>query len=54
VAFGQLLMRQGLITEVQLQEARTELPEGSTHLQAFLRVLERRSWITPWQLDRVL
>jgi CheY-like chemotaxis protein len=52
-AFGQLIVRLGLITEAQLLEAREELPEGCNDFDALLRVLERRSLLTPWQVDRL-
>jgi serine/threonine protein kinase len=52
-SFGLLVVRLGLITEQQLNEAREELPEGSNDLHVLLRILERRSLLTPWQVDRV-
>jgi serine/threonine protein kinase len=51
--FGQFVVRLNLITEAQLREAMDELPEGSTDMSALIRVLERRMWLTPWQIDRL-
>jgi serine/threonine protein kinase len=53
VAFGQHIQRLGLVTEAQLLEAYEEAGAGIKDLPAFLRVLERKGFITPWQLDRV-
>jgi serine/threonine protein kinase len=53
VSFGQLIQRLGLVTEAQLLEAREEVGEGNNDLQALLRVLERKRFLTPWQSDRV-
>jgi CheY-like chemotaxis protein len=52
-AFGQLLVRLGLLSELQVLEAKEELPDGSADVQSFLRILERKSMVTPWQIDRV-
>jgi tRNA A-37 threonylcarbamoyl transferase component Bud32 len=53
ITFGQRIHRLGLVTEQQLVEAREEVGEGNTDLQALLRVLERKRFLTPWQSDRV-
>jgi CheY-like chemotaxis protein len=52
-AFGQLIQRLGLVSEQQLREARDEAGEGNNDLQALLRILERKRFLTPWQSDRV-
>lgn len=53
-SFGQALLRLGLITEPQLIDCKEELGDSKNDMQALLRVLERRSLLTPWQTDRVL
>src|SRR5262245_28215113 len=44
----------GLVTEAQLQEAWEELGEGTTDPEALLRVLERKSYLTSWQRQKLL
>jgi serine/threonine protein kinase len=49
--FCQLVHRLSLLSEQQLAEAREEA--GNKELQPLLRVLERKSLLTPWQVDRI-
>jgi predicted Ser/Thr protein kinase len=50
---GQLAVRLGLITNEQLMDVWDEL--GNNHQpDAFLRALERKGWLTPWQSQKLL
>jgi tRNA A-37 threonylcarbamoyl transferase component Bud32/CheY-like chemotaxis protein len=52
--FAQQIVRLGLVTEGQLEEAREETGVANPDLAALMRVLERKSYMTPWQVGKVL
>lgn len=54
ISVGQLAVRLGLITLEQMQEALEDLDETSKDAEGLLRVLERKSYLTPWQSLRLL
>jgi serine/threonine protein kinase len=51
VGFSQLVMQLGLLSEAKLVEAREEA--GTKELNPFVRLLERKSLLTPWQVDHI-
>src|ERR1700754_5146125 len=51
-SLSQLAVRIRLLTEFQVQEAREEMP--SNHLVDFLRILERKSYLTAYQSSKLL
>jgi CheY-like chemotaxis protein len=53
-AFSQQILKMGLVTEAQLTEAREELGAMNPDLTNLMRVLERKSFLTPWQRGKVL
>ncbi|HVS35239.1 MAG TPA: serine/threonine-protein kinase [Gemmataceae bacterium] len=54
VALGRLAVKVGLITEVQLRDSLEEFGGKPPDMIAFLRALERRGWLTPWQSAKLL
>jgi tRNA A-37 threonylcarbamoyl transferase component Bud32 len=53
-SFGQLVQRLGLVSEAQFLEAREEAEGGGADLPSVMRALERKGYLTPWQMDRLL
>ncbi len=53
-AFAQQVLKLGLVTEAQLSEARDEIGEANPDLSQMMRVLERKSYLTPWQRGKIL
>ena len=51
---GRLAIKVGLLKEAQLAEVREELGDKAPDLLTFLRALERRGWLTPWQSAKLL
>jgi serine/threonine protein kinase len=52
--FGQQVIRLGLVTEEQLEEAMDETGSVNPDLTHLLRALELKSYLTPWQSSKVL
>jgi CheY-like chemotaxis protein/tRNA A-37 threonylcarbamoyl transferase component Bud32 len=50
--FGQAILKLGLVSESQLLDARAEFGEGNNDREAFVRLLERKGFLTPWQTER--
>jgi len=46
--------RLGLLTPEQVQEAWDELGERGGEAEPFLRIMERKGYLTPWQSDKLL
>ena len=53
-ALGRLAVKVGLLTPERLAEVREELGEKDPPLMAFLRALERKGYLTPWQSGKLL
>ena len=53
-ALGRQAVKVGLLKESQLTEVREELGKKASDLMSFLRALERRCWLTPWQSAKLL
>jgi CheY-like chemotaxis protein/predicted Ser/Thr protein kinase len=53
-ALALLAVKVGLLTEDQVREAWEELGERPNHPEPFLRVLERKGLLTPWQSTKLL
>jgi eukaryotic-like serine/threonine-protein kinase len=53
-ALGRQALRLGLLTQPQLEEAHAEMGPTSSDPQPFLRALERKGHLTPWQSQRLL
>ena len=53
-ALAQLAVKVGLLTDQQVREAVEELAEWPDHPEPFLRVLERKGVLTPWQSTKLL
>ena len=53
-ALGRLAVKVGLLSEAQLVEAKEEAAEKGADLMTFLRTLERKTWLTPWQSGKLL
>jgi eukaryotic-like serine/threonine-protein kinase len=53
-ALGRQAVKAGVLTEAQLAEVREELNDKAPDLMTFLRALERRAWLTPWQSGKLL
>src|SRR5258708_21983510 len=51
---AKLTLQTGLLTEAQLDEARNELGQIGGDPEPFLRFLERKGYLTPWQSSRLL
>src|SRR5262245_18709225 len=51
---GQLAHRMGLLTESQIEEAQEEAGTGTSDPNEFLRILERKSYLTPYQSAKLL
>jgi CheY-like chemotaxis protein len=51
---AQLAVKVGLLTDQQVREAVEELGEWPSHPEPFLRVLERKGLLTPWQSTKLL
>jgi CheY-like chemotaxis protein len=54
VAFRLQATKLGLVTKEQFDEVYEELGERTPPLQAVLRALERKAYLTPWQSGRLL
>jgi serine/threonine protein kinase len=52
--FCQQAVKLGLITSEQLEEVQDELEQPHPPLQDLLRVLERKTYLTPWQSSKLL
>jgi serine/threonine protein kinase len=52
-AMAQLAIRLGLVTEPQVQEAWDELGQKSGELDPFLRILERKGHLSPYQSQKL-
>src|SRR5437763_5500965 len=53
-AVAQLALRLGLVTEEQLHEAYHEVDPRGADPGAFLRFMERKGYLTPWQSLKLL
>lgn len=53
-AVGEKAVRLGLITEEQLQEAWQEVDDKKGDPEPLLQALERKTYLTPWQSQRLL
>src|SRR5690349_19578939 len=53
-ALALLAVKVGLLTEDQVRETWEELGERPSHPEPFLRVLERKGLLTPWQSTKLL
>src|SRR6185437_4283307 len=53
-AFAQQILKLGLVAEEQLAEVLDELGAANPDLTQLLRVLERKSYLTPWQRGKLL
>jgi serine/threonine protein kinase len=51
--FGQIVTRLGLITDAQLLEVLEELAEKNPPLENLVNLLERKSYVTPWQTAKI-
>ena len=54
IALGRLAVKVGLLTEGQLVEAREEAGDKAGDMMTFLRTLERKGWLTPYQSGKLL
>jgi serine/threonine protein kinase len=54
VAVGQLAARLGLVTVDQLQEGLDEIGQRHGDADEYLRILERKGYLTPWQSAKLL
>src|SRR5437764_30229 len=54
VAVSQLALRTGVATSEQVEEAFAELGKRGGPPEPFLQVLERKSYLTPWQTQKLL
>jgi tRNA A-37 threonylcarbamoyl transferase component Bud32/CheY-like chemotaxis protein len=52
-AFTQQILKLGLVTEAQLAEVRDEIGD-MPDLAALISILERKSYLTPWQRGKIL
>src|SRR5260370_33446689 len=53
-ALGQRVLKLGLLTETQLREGRESLDVANPSPDQFLRALERKGLLTPWQSQKLL
>src|ERR1700677_5150548 len=51
---GQQVLRLGLITEDQLMDVRNEAGTRTPDAQTLIRILERKTLLTPWQSGKLL
>src|SRR5439155_4873422 len=53
-ALVQLMLKLGLVTEAQVQEAWEEVGQRTAEPEPLLRVLERKGYLTPYQTQKLL
>src|ERR1700733_13899475 len=54
LTFSQQAVRLGLVTLDQVQDAWEELGMRGGELEPFLRIMERKGYLTPWQSGKLL
>jgi serine/threonine protein kinase len=54
ISLAQRVVKFGLVTQAQLQECQDEVGERSTNPEPLLRALERKSYLTALQIDKLI